>query len=181
MGNQNSNSFIISKKQNFEGGSDIQLPLEIWLKIFYYLSPEDLCFSVPCVCKTFKLLSEDNYIWSAICSKQLKNQNHFILKQLYISWIREQIKIFFRPSKFKYDPSKGILTGPRAGYHYFLRILLVGRSHIGKTSLINSYATGQYGEVTNTIHFDFTIMKTQMQSHILKLLVVNGTRILNII
>jgi len=40
-----------------------KLSSELWIKIFQYLTPIDLCFTVPLVNKLFYQISADNQIW----------------------------------------------------------------------------------------------------------------------
>jgi hypothetical protein len=76
---------------------------ELWIKIFQYLTPVDLCFSISPINKFFCDLSQDNQIWSQFkCdtwnenSIQKKSKNSLLLapkkdnlfKTLYINWIR---------------------------------------------------------------------------------------------
>jgi hypothetical protein len=76
---------------------------ELWIKIFQYLTPVDLCFSISPINKFFYELSQDNQIWSQFkCdawnekSIQKKSKSSLLLapkkdnlfKTLYINWIR---------------------------------------------------------------------------------------------
>jgi len=40
-----------------------KLSSELWIKIFQYLTPIDLCFILPLVNKLFYQISADNQIW----------------------------------------------------------------------------------------------------------------------
>jgi len=82
---------------------------EIWISIFQYLTPVDLCFSVSPVNKLFYELSQDNQIWSLFkCNSWNEksaslptikrkfpvydNSTQSLYKNLYIYWIREQAR-----------------------------------------------------------------------------------------
>jgi hypothetical protein len=84
----------------------IIIPNELWIEIFSRLSPVDLCFSVPSVCKLFYELSSDNAIWSKYKAKnwstetlktRIKRNSYIVIdqrdifKKIYIQWIREQV------------------------------------------------------------------------------------------
>jgi len=81
---------------------------EIWVLIFQYLTPVDLCFSISPVNKLFRELSQDNQIWSLFkCNSWneksvllptikrkfpvIENSTVALYKKLYINWIREQV------------------------------------------------------------------------------------------
>jgi len=88
---------------------DILLP-ELWIKIFKYLTPVDLCFSVSPVNYLFYNLSQDNQLWSQFKSDVWDENTTFsyqneprtrihnspkkvnLFKSIYINWIREHGK-----------------------------------------------------------------------------------------
>jgi len=86
-----------------------KLSSELWIKIFQYLTPIDLCFTVPLVNKLFYQISADNQIWKQFIIQSWaentiatnkkrsffikKSSSEKIFKLLYINWMREQVKI----------------------------------------------------------------------------------------
>lgn len=73
------------------------LPVEIQLHIFSFLSYKELCQSVACVCKQWLNLSQDPILWQSIVYIDLKDK-HFnsIRKKIAISHYLKSIKISTR-------------------------------------------------------------------------------------
>jgi len=86
---------------------DTKILPELWIKIFQFLSPVELCFSVSIVCKKFYELSQDNQVWSQFKCDSWNDKTTFSVtkrksflaktvsraknyKTLYINWIRDQ-------------------------------------------------------------------------------------------
>lgn len=44
------------------------LPLELWMKVFEYMPPQDLCCTVPLVCWDLRSTSYDEALWKKLYS-----------------------------------------------------------------------------------------------------------------
>jgi len=108
-------------------------PTEILMKIFSYLDIQDLCFSIPFVCKSFNTISSDDGIWSKLYGTECKIETTY--KKAYIAWMRGQVKI-------KNET-------PLSVFHEFLeesdkvphilRFQIIGKHLSGRTSFIRRF------------------------------------------
>jgi len=95
----------MSSKEKEENISVLnKLPSEIWIRILYFLTPIDLCFSVPTVCKLFYQLGQENQIWknfrgnkwdeymkTEATTKYITPSGIKNYKNEYVRWIKQNV------------------------------------------------------------------------------------------
>jgi len=137
---------------------------EIWLKIFQYLTLEDLFFCIPNVNKHFYQISKDNTIWEQFGSKDWNNEKN--IKAMYLKWVREQVDNYLK-RKHNYLSTRGIpppLGSIQPDYDFLQKILIVGDIGGGKSSLILRYTENVFhGSYISTIGVDFRLKKLKIQ------------------
>lgn len=135
---------------------------EIWVKIFQYLTLEDLFFCIPNVCKHFYQISKDNAIWEPFGSKDWKNEKN--IKAMYLKWVREQVDNHLK-NKFNYFTPRGVPPrDDKQDYDLMQKFLVVGDSGVGKSCLLLRYADDTFvSHFISTIGVDFKIKKLKIQ------------------
>jgi len=145
MGNQSSNPVYFAD--------------EIWLKIFQYLTPEDLFFCIPLVCKHLYQISKDNAIWVRFGSQDWNSEKN--IKAMYLKWVREQVDNYLK-NKPSYLSTRG--ATPHKDYDLLQKFLCVGDSGVGKSCLLLRYADDTFNDsYMSTIGIDFKIKNLNLQ------------------
>jgi len=142
---------------------------EIWLKIFQYLTPEDLFFCIPLVCKHLYQISKDNAIWVRFGSQDWNSEKN--IKAMYLKWVREQVDnhlkkinplIFLQEVLHHVKVNKIMIS--------YKNFLCVGDGGVGKSSLLLRYVDDTFtGSYISTIGVDFKIKNLQLQEKDLKM------------
>jgi len=157
------------------------LPDEILIKIFQQLSVEDLFFAVPRTCKQFNRVSQDNSIWIRFAHNNWKNEKN--LKAAYLNWIRGQVYNYLNKENNWFTSGCGIswedMVSKRQtpidpnevrAYDFLQKILMVGESNSGKSSLILRFCDNKFSQnYYTTIGIDFKLKTIELAERKLKL------------
>lgn len=145
--------------------SVIDLPLEILQYIFVLVeaSPLILC-QYSTVCKAFRAAANGNELWRPLGSAAwgVSPQVEGEWKRAYMHWVRRSARM-------------GKMTTtqhPRKrdrNYDFLAKLLIIGDSSVGKTSMLRRYSHGTFGVYDYTIGVDFQIVTKEFFGSTIKL------------
>jgi len=127
---------------------------ELFLKLFQYLSPGELCFIIIPVCKLFSCLASKDNIWEKFVNEKYKNEKN--LKNIYISWVRNQAKLGLENKVNVFHLSGE--TNPVSLTNQFRFVFyLIGSFTCGKTTLVHSFTGKNVTNESVSAYTTFTI------------------------
>ncbi|KAH3757543.1 small GTP-binding protein Rab1 [Pelomyxa schiedti] len=140
----------------------LNIPVELVVQILFSLPPEDL-FRIRRVCKSLlklsrSILANDDY-WKIQCTTKEK----FLASRAFEY---KHILLYKELEVLKRLPLKPFET-PNAEYHKLLKILVIGDTGVGKTSLVTRWGEGS-SESAPIIPLDFKLRSMQICGKIAK-------------
>jgi len=137
----------------------LDLPHEILLAIFLGLPLEDLC-TLSCVNHALHTIAGDNQLWSPLCNPLWERfednqliETNICWKTRYITWLRKAI------AKYQAGPelegNLDLQTELKFIADTRLKVLVIGDSGVGKTSLMRMWIVRRLTMVKCNIRYDF--------------------------
>jgi small GTP-binding protein len=164
------------------------VPQEVLVRMFSFLTTaEDLC-RVCQVCRAFAVISRDDSLWKPLCHPQWPTFPMFKdldWKTRYLTWLENSVQFVgvenipqppINPSadglqNQTYHPDNiQPLPKPAQAYDVLLKLLLIGDSGVGKSSLLSRYSEGTFAPYfIATIGVEFAIRTISINDKRIKL------------
>jgi len=173
------NTEIVEVLEGFLHFFAVWLPDEILLEIFYHLSGEDI-LRAGCVCRKFQRVANDQRLWQyqlATIRKSMNfpksvNPEDDSVTQLKSSWKRfaslpRQLNhhIDVDWDSWRNAPPA---TGP-AEYDFIFKFSIIGNDKVGKTSLLDAFATRQPISPTPASVTEFKVKTVGFRDKVVKM------------
>ena len=140
-----------------------------------YLEPRDL-LALQCTCTTLNRLARDRSLWRRQFSEEMLRLRPELCdpeksQEQWIKWVRHSESVYRRSgARQLMSPSSGISISTSTEYDVLMKMLLIGDSGSGKSSLMLRYADDTFTtSYIATIGVDFKIRTTQVGSKTVKL------------